>query len=341
MLSSHLKNKIKNLAGKKIPLLFFFLGFQITHLTSFSQTTIVLKDKTSLKGVKVHHIYFNKIEYEKNNSLHDLPNSDIERIETDTTILSFEKNGNTLSRPYDYLVKITGDTVLCVISQLGGNYVYYYAKGKDNRSYISTTALKDYRKFEPQPLLTAEQNTVKTKPQPQEQKDAEPLKTAEDNIANSQPAPDSVKLFPDTMMKITLYETNEEEKIQESSMTQSENSDQTGILLQQSLNNDLCYESYIKGTRDASQKDEIIWGVGGFCLNGCCTGSFPAYTYWAQDKDDPVPTIPADVDERCYTLGYRNEIKQKRIKNASIGGIASVVIFLGAFILYISALGNI
>lgn len=342
MLSDLLKHKIVSLAGKKTPLLFLFLGFQTAYLTSFSQATIVLNDKTVLKKVNVHHIYSSKIEYEKNGSLHDLLNSTIERIETDTAIISFEKNGNILSRPYDYIVKISGDTVFCQISQLGGNYVYYYAKGADNRSYISTASLKDYRKFEPQPLLITGHNAVNAKPQSQDPVYAEPTKTTEKNIANRQSTPDAVKPAPDTLVKITLYETNEEEKIPETEMKkQDENSEQDGILLSHSLNNDVCYESYMKGTRDASQKDEIIWGVGGFCLNGCCTFGFPAFTYWAVDKNDPVTAVPADVDERCYRLGYQNEKKQKRVKNAAIGGIAAVVVFLGVYLLTLTQLGGI
>ncbi len=435
---------------KFLPIVFCLIS-HISYLTSFcqSKSKIVLKDKTVLKDVKIHNIYFNKVEYEQAGSMHDLPNSNIEHIETENAILSFDENGNTLSRPYDYIIKVTNDTIFCIISQLGGNYIYYYAKGKENRSYLSASTVKDYRKFEPLPIQKKEEKT--------EQVLQPPADTAQDKKGNSVQTDTSEKVnedppvytiveempaFPggeqelfkylsqniiypamakdagisgivyvtfvvmedgkinyvkvlkgvgggcdeeamrvvknmpewkagkqrgksvrvqfnlpikftlkgsgtDTISKKEVAEKQpvsvgvdgkkiEEKKTEvfyEESYEEPEQSDQ---ILQQSIKNDLCYESYMKGTQDAAQKDEIIWAFAGFCANGCFGIPTSALTYWAQEKDEPVLIIPAGVEEKCYILGFQNQKKENRVQNVAIGGMAAVVIFF-AGLLYIVA----
>ncbi len=304
----------------------FSLVFFIFYFQAFSQadrSKIVLKDKSEIKNVRIWSVLQNKVEYEEGASLHDMATEKIARIETDTAVLSFDEGGNLFSRPYDWLIKNNDDTITCIISQLGGNYVYYYQKGKENRSYVPESSVKKYQVYKPEPV-----KRNKTGEQPEIHK--EPADTISEKI---NPPENTPKELP------RVAETPPEPEIKNSPVplpAQKEpeiTKEETGPVFP--VSNDICYESYLKGEQDAEKRPETIWGVGGFCLSGCCSSvSIPALTLMALTNREPVRKFPEGVDEKCYSLGYQNQLSKKRVSNTSIGGLISTVI-IGAFAYFI------
>lgn len=316
--------------------------FSFVSFFSFAQTTgkskIVLKDKTVLSNIKVWNIYSNKIEYEENESLHDLLTERIARIETDSAVLSFDENGQLLSRPYDWIIKATDDTVHCIISQLGGNYIYYYPKGRENRSYIPETSVKKYQIFKPEPAMKLEPGSAPFSPQVSSRDTlAEtPAKNQADTLSQVpstnptadmviQPAgekKDSVAKAPDMVVKPN---------------TLNEKPTASPLPVQ----SDLCYDSYIKGERDASRKSESAWGTGSFCLTGCL-GAIPVATLSliALNSKEKPRKIPEGVEEKCYVLGYQNQRAKRRVYNAAMGGLISSVVVFGVFYAVVLASNN-
>lgn len=312
---------------KKLSFIFFFLVSH-AYLTSFSQTgqsKIVLKDKSEIKNARVWNFYSNKIEYEQNGSLHDVLTEGILRIETDTSVLSFDEAGHLYSRPYDWIIKPNNDTVFCIISQLGGNYIYYYPKGKDNRNYLPESTVKKYQVFKPALLRKLEasdgpvaqrlsRDTLKI---PEKESAAAPVETSivQETIQSKETRIDSNAGIP------------EREEIK---------SDLKDVEPSPPVPTDLCYESYLRGEEDADKRSETIWGIGGFCLSGCLSSvSLPSMTLIALTTKDPVNKFPEGVDEKCYTLGFQNQQSKKRVYNTAVGGLISSVVLVAAVYLFV------
>lgn len=316
---------------KKLPFIFFLLISHVSYLTSFSQTgqsKIVLKDKSEIKNIRVWNFYSNKIEYEENGSLHDLLTEHIFRIETDTTVLSFDEPGQLYSRPYDWIIKPNNDTVFCIISQLGGNYIYYYPKGKDNRNYLPESTVKKYQVYKPELLRKLEPS---------------------DSPGSQGLAPDTLKVrekesTPISVESPVIQETiqKKEERIDTIAEIKEVKSDLKNIEPSPIVSSDFCYESYLRGEEDAEKRKEGLWGVGGFCLSGCLSPiSLPSMTLIALTTKDPVNKFPDGVDEKCYTLGYQNQQSKKRVYNTAVGGLISSVIMVAAlYVLFIGRAGG-
>lgn len=313
-------------------ILFFFLTS-----VSFSQTVgkskIVMKDKAVINDVKIWNIYSNKIEYEEKESLHDLLTDKIARIETDTAVLSFGEDGQLFSRPYDLIIKSNGDTVECIISQLGGNYVYYYSKGKENRSYIPESSIKKYQVFNPEPIQKLEIGSEPYSPQVSVQDSLSGIEAG--NKTNPLVmGSDSVPAFSDTteVIKWESYsQINEDKQVENKNKDEQYNSLFTPP-------NDFCYESYLKGEKAANLKNESFWGAGSFCLSGCF-GALPvsAFSLIALNSNQRPKKIPEGVDEKCYSLGYQNQQTKKRVYNTAMGGLISSAILIGIIVIAISS----
>lgn len=327
---------------------FFFLSllsvfFQYeTGWGCFSQTygksKIVMKDKTVLNNIKIWNIYSNKIEYEEKESLHDLATDKIARIENDTAVLSFDETGQLFSRPYDWIVKTNGDSILCVISQLGGNYIYYYPKGRETRSYIPESSVKHYQVYKPELQKKLEPGTA---PRPEPASIAPPETPL-------QPLPSALKA--DTL-PLPKADSGSTAKIDTTAPPVQNVSGLPEKKVNEEQNNpaipaptDVCYESYLKGQQDANKKNETAWGAFSFCTNSCLCGiPASALTLAAlQDKGKPRE-IPAGMDEKCYLLGYKNQRAKRRTHNIAVGGIFSAVVLAAVYFvsLYPLAYGGI
>lgn len=315
------------------PLILFFFLTSLSFSQTAGKSKIVLKDKAVINDVKIWNIYSNKIEYEEKESLHDLLTDRIARIETDTAVLSFGEDGQLFSRPYDLIIKSNGDTVECIISQLGGNYVYYYSKGKENRSYIPESSIKKYQVFNPEPIQKLEIGSEPYSPQVSVQ---DSLSGIEAGNKTNPPVmgSDSVPAFSDTteVIKWESYsQINEDKQVENKNKDEQYNSSFTPP-------NDFCYESYLKGEKAANLKNESFWGAGSFCLSGCF-GALPvsAFSLIALNSNQKPKKIPEGVDEKCYSLGYQNQQTKKRVYNTAMGGLISSAILIGIIVIAISS----
>lgn len=319
--------------------LFVFLG--LLSYASFSQATgkskIVLKDKTVINGVKIWNIYSNKIEYEEKESLHDLLTERIARIETDTAVLSFDEAGQLNSRPYDWIIKVNDDTVQCIISQLGGNYIYYYPKGRENRSYIPETSVKKYQVFKPRPVQMLVQGSAPYSPQMPARDTAN--ETGTGNVQETTAVPiDSATPSVETI-EPEKQEADSAIKKMENNKTEENREKETPATLP--AHSDFCYDSYIKGERDANRKSESAWGTGSFCLTGCFGGiPVSALSLIALNSKKKPKKIPDGVDEKCYLLGYQNQQTKRRVYNTAVGGLISSVVVIGVTYMFLVISSN-
>ncbi|MBN4062119.1 MAG: hypothetical protein COA57_02855 [Flavobacteriales bacterium] len=104
------------------------------NLVSFSQNPdlpseqclVVLKNKKLIKKVRLWEINPNKLEYEREGSLHDLPIEKINMIKTDDEIISFDEFAKLIIRPYDLIITNSNDTIKCTIIKISADNIYCY-----------------------------------------------------------------------------------------------------------------------------------------------------------------------------------------------------------------------
>ena len=117
--------------------------------------TIVLKNDKTIKDARLWEIYPSRVEYEKEGSLHDLLIDEIERIETDNEIITFEPDGKLFKQPYDLIILHPGstlmqikegDTIKCRITKIAGVYIYYSYQqhGEEKKTSIELARVKKY-----------------------------------------------------------------------------------------------------------------------------------------------------------------------------------------------------
>lgn len=290
------------------------------------KSKIVLKDKTVLNNVRIWNIHAYKIEYELKESLHDIETMRIARIENDSAIFSFDSLGQLNARPYDWLLKTNGDTVFCIISQLGGNYIYYYPKGRENRSYIPESSVTKYQVYKPEPIrkevpvkVPLPQKAIEADSSGEVKSDTNKIEGgAIDSAATSQPQAEIEIQKPEIF--IPKIEDRPDEKLNETSLSLPTPSD-------------FCYESYLKGEQAAMNKSQSIWAVGTFCTNGCLFGlTASALSLFALNRNDPPLYIPEGVDSKCFLLGYQNQEAKKRMHNTALGGLLSSLVAISAYL---------
>src|SRR3989304_733589 len=116
---------------------------------------IVLKNKGFIKDARLWEIYPNRVEYEKEGNLHDLLIEEIERIETDKEIITFEQDGKLFKQPYDLIILHPvstlmqikeGDTIKCKILSVKSDIIYYsyQQKRKEENALIEMAWVKKY-----------------------------------------------------------------------------------------------------------------------------------------------------------------------------------------------------
>ena len=113
------------------------------------------------------------------------------------------------------------------------------------------------------------------------------------------------------------------------------------LSIPENVQSDLCYDSYLKGQRDANLKNESFWGVGNFCLNGCLCGlPGSALSLIALNSKQKPKKIPENMEEKCYMLGFQNQQAKRRVYSVAIGGLASAVVIFGIYFTIFSMTGS-
>ncbi|HEY4799036.1 MAG TPA: hypothetical protein VII99_08175 [Bacteroidia bacterium] len=127
--------------------------------------------------------------------------------------------------------------------------------------------------------------------------------------------------MPANNINPSSYSTSSEKK--PSSTDQNKYDDYYSSIDRTNKHDDSYYEqSYQRGVTDASRTSAGGWSTGGFCLGA--TGCFPIISLSALNSDVNIHRIPNDVDERLYTAGYRNQVRNNRVKAASQGALAAL-----------------
>jgi len=121
-------------------------------LFAFSQNTellhksclVVLKNNKTINDAKIWAIQSDKIEYEKEGSLHDLLKERIKHIETTDGKITFDETGKAISTPWNLIIRNNGDTIRCTITWVSSQTIGYRKPDSKTTKSISKTLVKKY-----------------------------------------------------------------------------------------------------------------------------------------------------------------------------------------------------
>ncbi len=138
-------------------ILFLFSGTlcfaQDTTLPTGNCTAYLASGKT-IRDIRLWKINGKTLEYQKNESLHDIPIDEIDHIQYRKDEFVFSDSGSLNKVLYDGIITSGGDTINCFIKEIGQVYLRYTLPGQTEALFIYRSETRGYTlKGEPEEVF--------------------------------------------------------------------------------------------------------------------------------------------------------------------------------------------